>query len=120
MTEKNTTTTTTTTPTAAAADGPEEVSLDLDTVEREGAKPPFTFTHAGRRWMLSDPQDLDWKKLLVAMGDPEFFLRQILPADDREEFFRVDMPTWKLNLLMTRYQEHYGLPNPGNAGGSPA
>lgn len=110
---------------AAAAASPKQpepasdVALNLDTLEREGAKGPFIFTHAGRRWMMSDPQAVDWQKLLRALRDPVFFLHQVLPADDRDSFFDTEMPIWKLNALMSAYQQHYGLPEPGNASGSP-
>lgn len=110
-------------PTEAQTPNPDktpDVSLDLDGLEREGAKPPFTFTHNGRRWLMSDPQEVDWQKLLVAMRNPVFFLQQVLPADDRDEFFDTELPSWKLEALMKAYQTHYALPDPGNADGSPA
>ncbi|MFG3710883.1 hypothetical protein [Micromonospora sp. NPDC047730] len=102
-------------------DGPRtDVALDLDTLEREGAKDPFTFRHGGKRFMMSDPQEIDWQKLLVALRDPVFFMTLALPADDREEFFSLDMPSWKMNRLVKAYSEHYGLPSPGEAAGSPS
>lgn len=92
------------------------VVLDLDAEERTDAKPPFTFRHRGRRWMLSDARDLDWQKLLIAGGNPVLFMRLVLPADDVDAFFAAGMPSWKLQVLMERYYQHYGIPNPGRAG----
>lgn len=97
-----------------------EVSLDLDSLEREGTKEPFTFQHLGKRYMMSDPQEVDWQRLMIAMKDPVYFMSLVLPADDREQFFDADLPTWKLNKLMAAYTKHYGLPTPGEAAGSPA
>jgi hypothetical protein len=67
-----------------------DVVLDLDTLERENAPLPFTFRHAGRRYMLRDPQDVDYQ----------------------EEFFAASMASWKMKALMDRYQQHYGLSDP--------
>lgn len=102
-------------PKAVAAD----VTLDLDTLEREGAKPPFTFRHNGKRYLLADPQELDWQDLFAALGNPVLFVQKIVPADDHDEFFATRMPTWKINALFENYIEHYGLPKPGEAPGLP-
>lgn len=93
--------------------------LDLDTLEREGgSKPPFVFQHNGKRYLLSDPQDVDWQKLIDAMASPFAFFRNVLPADDQREFFASPMASWKMNALMEAYMKHYGL-NLGEAGASP-
>lgn len=96
-----------------------DVALDLDTLERESRPGPFTFQHAGRRWMLSDPQEMDWKKVVLALSDYGYFLRQVLPADDVEAFLAAEMPVWKIRILMQRFQEHYGIPSVPESGALP-
>lgn len=105
---------------AAAVEQNLPVALDLDAVEREDAKGPFGFRHLGRRYTLTDPQEIDWQQLLVAQRDPLYFITIALPKDDREEFFNTKMPSWKMNRLVEDYMKHYGLTSPGEAGGSPA
>lgn len=98
--------------TAEDASAQPDVVLDLDTLEREDAPQPFTFRHAERRYMLRDPQDIDWQELLLAINDSYQFFRSVLPADDQEDFFTAPMASWKMKALMERYQQHYGLPDP--------
>jgi hypothetical protein len=89
-----------------------EVAFDLDVLERENAPAAFYFRHLGERYLLVDPQEVDWQDLIIAIGDTYTFFRTIVPADDREKFFQSKMPSWKMRALMERYTEHYGLPNP--------
>lgn len=92
------------------------IALNLDTLEREGGAPdPFVFVHGGERILLSDPQEIDWQKLLAALRDPMVFFRLVVPPDDHKVFFGTDMPGWKMNRLMQEYMTHYGLPSPGEA-----
>lgn len=98
--------------TAEDAAGELEVVLDLDTLEREDPPTPFTFRHNERRYMLRDPQDIDWQELLLAIEDSYQFFRSVLPADDQNDFFKAPMASWKMKALMERYQVHYGLPDP--------
>lgn len=95
-------------------------ALNLDTLEREGGTPkPFDFILRERRYVLSDPQEIDWQDLMAAMSNPTLFFRMVLPPDDHSEFFRTKIPSWKMNALMKNYQVHYGLPGPGEAGALP-
>lgn len=89
-----------------------DVTLDLDTLERENPPEPFTFRHGGRRYFLRDPQDVDWQELLLAIDNSYRFFNSVLPADDQKEFFEAPMASWKMKALMERYQVHYGLPDP--------
>jgi hypothetical protein len=89
-----------------------EVTLDLDVLEREKAPKPFYFRHLGARYLLVDPQEVDWQDLILAIGDTYTFFRTIVPADDRESFFAAKLPSWKMRALMDSYVQHYGLPNP--------
>lgn len=100
-------------------DKPAPVALNLDTLEREGgAREPFVVVLASKRLLLSDPQEIDWQKLLTALRDPHVFFRLIVPPDDHELFFGAEMPGWKMNKLMEAYMAHYGLPSPGEANAS--
>lgn len=91
-------------------------TLDLDVLERENAPAPFTFVHQGRRFMMSDPQEVDWQELMVAISNPHMFFRHVLPPEYHEPFFATHMPSWKMSALMERYSQHYGLPDPKAAG----
>lgn len=88
--------------------------MDLDTLEREGGHPaPFRFVLGGHQYMMSDPQEIDWQKLVAAMTNPYLFFKLTLPPDDHDAFFAATLPSWKMNALMTGYQKHYGIPSPG-------
>lgn len=116
------------TPPAAAAAQTEQplavnyrspAALDLDKMEREGAAAPFDFVLGGKRYLMSDPQEVDWQDLMAAMSSPAMFFRLVLPAEDRAQFFEARCPTWKMNRLMQAYLDHYGLPSGPNAAGLP-
>lgn len=96
-----------------------DITLDLDSLERENRPLPFRFLLGGKSYLLSDPQDIDWQDLLAAMSSPQMFFRLVLPADQRETFFAATVASWKMRKLMDRYNDHYGLPNLPNAGGLP-
>lgn len=95
------------------------VSIDLDALEREGAALPFDFVLGGRRYLMSDPKEVDWQDLISAMANPLMFFRLVLPPEDRSEFFTTKLATWKMDKLINAYLEHYGLPNLPNAAGLP-
>lgn len=95
------------------------VALDLDALEREGAPAPFDFMLGGKRYLLSDPQEVDWQDLIAAMSHPHMFFRLVLPAEDHNQFFETRLPSWKMRKLMERYQNHYGIPDVPNAAGLP-
>ncbi len=95
-------------------------ALDLDKLEREGApEQPFDFVHLGKRYILADPQEVDWQDLLAVSTNAYLFFKKTLPAEDHREFFDAAMPGWKMKALMRHYQDFYGLPDAGNAGGLP-
>lgn len=94
-------------------------ALDLDLLERESAPRPFDFQLQGKRYMMSDPQEVDWQDLISALQNPHMFFRLVLPPEDRTEFFTTHLPAWKMRILMQRYQDHYGLPSFPNADGLP-
>jgi hypothetical protein len=95
-------------------------ALNLDTLEREGETPqPYAFILGGKRYMLSDPKDIDWQQLIMALMDPFLFFRLTMPPEDHEKFFSTPIPTWKINAMITGYQKHYGIPTPGELGALP-
>ncbi len=95
-------------------------ALDLDALEREGGSPvPFVFQLSGKRYLLSDPKEIDWQDLVSALSSPYMFFKLMLPADDHEQFFSTKVPSWKLNALVEAYIKHYGLPNAGESNALP-
>lgn len=96
-----------------------KVSLNLDTLEREDPREPFSIVISGKRIVMSDPSDLDWKVLMdLNENNPMQFFRYVVAPDDQAHFKKADIPGWKMRKLMELYQEHYGLDNLGNAVGS--
>lgn len=105
-------------------DKPAPISLNLDTIEREGKPEPFVLVLGGKRYELVDPQESDYRDLLGAYraynaGDPETAIRLVVPEDKRDEFFANPLPNWKLAALFDSYNKHFGLPAPGEASASP-
>jgi hypothetical protein len=92
------------------------VAFDLDALEREGAVvESFTFQYDGETYKMLDPQEIDWQDLLSGLRNPAMFIRFALPLEEQRRFFSKRVPAWKMNKLMTAYQEHYGIPDLGNA-----
>lgn len=95
-----------------------DVDLDLDVLEREnGAIKPFVFNLGGHQFLLSDPKEVDWQDLLAAMQNPILFFRFTLTPDQHRRFFGSKLPSWKMDALIKRYTEHYGLPGVGEPTG---
>lgn len=88
-------------------------TMNLDDLEREESPEPFSFIHNGRTFALADPQEMDWRDIVDALGHPELFFRAALTDEDRADFFAQKMPAWKLSALVKRYRQHYGLTDPG-------
>ncbi|MDG9703816.1 hypothetical protein [Streptomyces sp. DH37] len=97
-------------------DTPSTPSLDLDALEREGAPEPFTIVHGDTLFTLADPRELDWRLIdRLGTGPADADLRVLL-GDQYDAFAQHRMPGWKLDMLLTRWREHYGL---GGADASP-
>lgn len=110
------TTTTRRSPVRAVADSPDPVSLNLDTYESEDPTTPFVVVVGGKRLTFNDPMEISWQEL-VELNDPEEFARLCLNEKDREHFLEYPLSGRKMNVLMTRFREHFGLTrNPGEAG----
>jgi hypothetical protein len=102
------------------SDKPPAVSLNLDTLEREGEKPePFVVVLDGKPMTFADPSEMAWQEVMAALRDPEGFFRYALSKEDSERFLSTKLPTWKLNRMMEQWREHYGVPDPGKPGASP-
>jgi hypothetical protein len=106
---------------AASAAAPAEELLpnafNLDDLEREGGKEAFAFIHNGRQYVLTDPQEQDWQRLVLVVQNPVQFLRLVLRPEDRDAFFENSMPTWKLRALTEAYQKHFGMGELGESAG---
>ncbi len=97
-------------------------TLDLDALEREGddaPRVPFSFNHNGNRYTLLDPKEIDWQELISALTNPYVFFTVTLPDDQQKTFLGTKLPSWKLNRLIDRYIDHYGLPSLGESGAVP-
>lgn len=103
---------------APRAKAPEtlDVTINLDTLEREpGDTPaePFSFLHDGRRYELLAPDEMDWQDLLLADNNPAMLFAKGL-VGDKGVFFTTPMSAWKMKALMRLYRRHFGLPEPGD------
>lgn len=96
-------------------DTAKKVGLDLDALEREGEQSEkFTFSFDGETYEMLDPSDIDWQDLLSGLRNPALFIRYAMSIDGQRSFFAKRIPAWKMNKLMTAYQDHYGIPDLGN------
>lgn len=86
------------------------IDFDLDAAERpaKDIKPPFVVKLGGRPVTMKDPGELDWQDLAV-IQQPTDFLEFSVDEDDRDHVLNQEMPGWKLNALMERYMQHFGL-----------
>lgn len=99
-------------------DRPDDVDLNLDSLEREGAPKPYTFVLGGRRWTTRDPLEMDWQEVMA--------LNENSPADmvkalvtEPEEFLQLKLPTWKLDRLAVAMRDRY-FGQLGDLGNGPA
>jgi hypothetical protein len=102
--------------TEPATVSPPAATLDLDALEREGEHlQPFTFALDGETYTMVDPQEIDWQDLLAGTRNPALFIRFAMSIEDQKKFFGKRVPAWKMNRLMQAYQDHFGIPDLGNA-----
>lgn len=87
---------------------PGTIALDLDAATRDDEKGPFTVVISDREITFGDPEDLDWRDLLM-LQDPAEFLRLSLAAEDRKFILEQPLPAWKFNRLMEAYYSHFDL-----------
>lgn len=94
-------------------DKPAPISLNLDSLEREGDPGPFVIVFGGDRIQFTDAMEIDWQKLVAALRSPAAFFRLTLSAEDARKFLSATVPTFKLRKLMDAYRDHFGLVEPG-------
>jgi hypothetical protein len=106
---------------------PEDVMLNLDTLEREQVrgvpKPkakPYSTMFLGKRIIFEDPLEIASPVLMRMEETPERFFRAALSDADFQHMMSNfdELPGWKLQALMQGYQDYYGLDGQGNARGS--
>ena len=96
-----------------------DVTLDLDTLEREGdIRPPFVFRLKGRKYAMVDRQNIDWQDIIHAMRNPISFIKFAMSPADHAHFLAQSVPLWQMEALMERYFKHFGIPLPGEVNGS--
>jgi hypothetical protein len=115
---------------ASSTPTPEQVTLNLDTLEREQVrgvpKPkakPFTITFEEKVLAFEDPAEIDAAILMRMEETPHRFFRAAL---DDEGFNHVmlqfetpgKLPGWKLQAILQGYQDYYGVDGQGNVRGS--
>ena len=94
----------------ARPDKPAAVSLNLDTLEREGAAKPFVVVIDGRPVQFLDAEEIDWRELIALMTNPtSFFDVAIEKKADRDHVAKARIPAWKLRKLVDAYMAHHGL-----------
>lgn len=98
-----------------------KIHLNLDKLDGEGDVEPFAVIFGAKRYVLPNPQDMDWNVILEAQqlygnGDAKKAIGMILDEKDRDSFFdpKNRMTPRKLTAFFTAYNAHYGL-DPGEA-----
>jgi hypothetical protein len=95
-----------------------KVLFNLDELENDKASEPFIFTYQGQQFELLDPKECDWQDLLVVQENPRLTLHVLMPEDQRARFLELKLPMYKFEGLLTRWQQHYNQPDPGEEKGS--
>lgn len=90
----------------------DRIDLDLDALERpeDQKAEEFAFNWKGRRIVLSDPAELDYRQLLE-IDNPLGFLRYTASQSDRD-FLASDagkMEGWRMGVLIEKYYKHFNL-----------
>lgn len=103
-----------------SGDTPSPVSLNLDTLEREGDVPtPFVVVLGGDRFVFRDIQDEDWQTVAdIDENNPQEALRVLL-GDDYEKFAAHQLKLWKLSKLLDEWRKHISGVDAGEGLGSP-
>jgi hypothetical protein len=84
--------------------------LELDALDRERPDQPFTARVAGQVVAFRAAQDLTWRDLIDGLRNFIGFVTWIAPGDEASTSLLSSIPVWKMQGLMTRYRQHYGLP----------
>ena len=99
------------------------VDFDLDKLEREGDLPdPFTFRMGDEVFTLADAGEIDYHDIVDMGTNPMAQAVMIARLLGDEQYAKLrakgPLPQWKAELLMEKWQEHYGIPSPGEAAAS--
>lgn len=88
----------------------DRIDLNLDEEKRDTSYQPFVFAWKGRTISLSDPAELDYRKLLE-VDSPVGFLKFTASQEDRDFLASPEgtMESWRLGRLVERYYAHFGL-----------
>jgi hypothetical protein len=89
---------------------PDHIDFNLDDATRDQTFKPFAFTWKGKKMELSDPAELDYRKLLE-VETPLHFLRYTASQETRDFLASPEgtMEAWRLNKLMEAYYRHFGM-----------
>lgn len=106
-------------PASKNGDRPADVSLNLDTLEREGDEPqPFVVVLGGERFVFRNLDDEDWQLVAdVDEDDPREALRLVL-GNEYERFSAHKLPLWKLRQMLDAWREHTTGTDTGNVSAS--
>lgn len=103
-----------------------EIHLNLDTLEAEGESSPFAFVLGGKRHVMRDPLDMEWREASRAInamdsGDLETGFRLLL-GEGYEDFAAQRLSLRDVRRLAARAGKHYEalLGNPGESPASQA
>jgi len=87
-----------------------KVTMDLDTLEREGTpEEPFTARIGGDTFTFADPMETEWQDLVVISPQDTVLFLQALLGDQYADFAKHRMPFWKLGQLVRGVQAYYGM-----------
>ncbi len=100
-------------------DKPADVSINLDTLDREGDdSTPFVVVLGGERFVFADLDDEDWQTVAdIDENDPREALRLLL-GNRYAAFAEHKLPLWKLRALLDAWREHTTGLDAGNAAAS--
>lgn len=102
------------------------MKLDLTQLENEAvaeaALEPFVLTlKDGTDVNLPHPEDLDFEDLMnFDMDRPGLVLKTLMGEDNFTKFTEGGVKLRTLKAIIERYNEHFGLTKPGEAGASPS
>lgn len=93
-------------PAKPRGDKPADVTLNLDTLEREGEPSPFVVVFGGTRYVFRNIDDEDWRTLAdIDESDPKEALKLLL-GKEYDDFAEHELPVWKLRKLLDSWREH--------------
>lgn len=99
-----------------------KVSLDLDKLDREGGEPDvYTVRFKGKVFTLAGPGDMPYFDVSGLQRDAEGekqFLTKLL-GDQLDDFIACEPSVEQVMHIFESWREHYELPTPGEAPGSP-